>query len=71
MKRRVEEAAKQEGSSSSVTSGLSGRPGGPPGGPAIVYSGPVRQHHNRGITPPGVLVGSVRLSHFSFIIICV
>lgn len=53
MKRRVEEAAKQEGSSSSVTSGLSGRPGGAPGGPAIVYSGPVRQHHNRGITPPG------------------
>lgn len=53
MKRRVEEAAKQEGSSSSVTGGLSGRASGPPGGPAIVYSGPVRQHHNRGITPPG------------------
>ena len=53
MKRRVEEAAKQEGSSSSVSAGLSGRVGGPPGGPAIVYSGPVRQHHNRGITPPG------------------
>lgn len=55
MKRRVEEAAKQEGSSSSVTGGLSGRASGPPGGPAIVYSGPVRQHHNRGITPPGKL----------------
>ncbi|XP_026280513.1 paired amphipathic helix protein Sin3a [Frankliniella occidentalis] len=55
MKRRVEEAAKQEGSSSSsVSTGLSGRTSGPPGGPAIVYSGPVRQHHNRGITPPGL-----------------
>ncbi|KAJ1527236.1 hypothetical protein ONE63_008762 [Megalurothrips usitatus] len=55
MKRRVEEAAKQEGSSSSsVSVGLSGRTSGPPGGPAIVYSGPVRQHLNRGITPPGV-----------------